>query len=271
MAKVKELTCKSLGRFVELVETFRSDVGRPLWFRGCGRADFPLLPSLYRHRTKKKVADLAILESQLITRFHQRSIPFHDRQLTDEWDTLFFMQHYGVPTRLLDWTENPFMGLHFAVMACPHTHSKTRTPRFTASASVWVLEPVAWNRHSLAHQSFDGGVLVPGDDPLKGYKPVPAYAGMFNHPVALYGAHNSPRIVAQRGVFTLFGQNTKAMEGIYDSEGFPDTCLWKLTIPEEVVADVRAAILGYGITESVVFPDLDGLAREIRRSFGFEV
>ena len=39
----------------------------------------------------------------------------------DEWNMLFFMQHYGVPTRLLDWTENPLIALYFAVMSSPFT------------------------------------------------------------------------------------------------------------------------------------------------------
>jgi hypothetical protein len=33
---------------------------------------------------------------------------------------------------------------------------------------------------------------------------------------------------------------------------------------------MRRSILGHGITESLVFPDLDGLAREIKRDFQFE-
>lgn len=46
-------------------------------------------------------------------RFRQRSIPFSDRSLQDDWEALFFMQHYRVPTRLLDWSENPFISFHF--------------------------------------------------------------------------------------------------------------------------------------------------------------
>jgi hypothetical protein len=53
----------------------------------------------------------------LVMRFRQRTIPLHSRDLSDEWDALFFMQHYGVPTRLLDWTENPFIAFYFAVMS----------------------------------------------------------------------------------------------------------------------------------------------------------
>jgi hypothetical protein len=181
------------------------------------------------------------------------------------------MQHYGIPTRLLDWTENPFIALYFAVMSAPYELSKSGRSTFASAASMWILDPVAWNRHSLSHQSFDGGVLVPGDDALKGYRPTPSFAGMCNHPVALYGAHNSARIVAQRGVFMIFGQNTSSMEKAYVEVGFPDDCLIKVTIAKTVLADIRRSVLKHGITESVVFPDLDGLSREIKRVFGFEV
>ena len=133
----------------------------------------------------------------------------------------------------------------------------------------WLLEPIAWNRKSLEHQSYDGGILTPGDEALKGYKPVPSYSGMFNHPVALYGAHNSSRIVAQRGVFTIFGQNTEPMEAVYEKHKFPTGCLVEIVLRQEELPAIRKSLLKHGVTESVVFPDLDGLAREIRRTFGF--
>lgn len=271
MPRIREEKPNNFTDVVKLVESLQKSSGKSLWFRGCGNSDYKLLPTVYRHKTKTKVADIAQLENQLITRFRQRSIPFHDRALTDDWDTLFFMQHYGVPTRLLDWTENPFMGLYFAVMSAPYTVTARGLLRFEKDAAMWILDPVAWNRHSLSHQSFDGGVLVPGDDALKGYRPAPSFAGMFNHPVALYGAHNSARIVAQRGVFTIFGQNIKPMQKIFVSEAFPTNSLIKVIFARKILPALRESILNNGITESVVFPDLDGLSKEIRRSFGFEV
>jgi hypothetical protein len=206
-----------------------------------------------------------------MTRFRQRSIPLHSRSLADDWDALFFMQHYGVPTRLLDWTESPFIGLYFAVMSAPFVPDDRGRLKFQEDAVVWILDPISWNRHSLSHQSYDGGILTPGDDALKGFKPTPSFAGMNNHPVALYGAHNSPRIVAQRGVFTIFGQNVKPMEKAYDSEQFPDGCLTKVILKRSRIFEFRKSLLNHGVTESVIFPDLEALAAEIRRSFDFEV
>lgn len=271
MAKVRVEKPRTFTDYVQLVERLQQDHKAALWYRGTGRAGFELLPSLYRHTTTTGVSGLARLEIQLMTGFRQRSIPLHSRSLADDWDTLFFMQHYGVPTRLLDWTESPFIGLYFAVMSASYTPGLNNQRRFSEDAAVWILDPIAWNQHSLRHQSYDGGILTPGDDSLKGFKPAPSFAGMNTCPVALYGAHNSPRIVAQRGVFTIFGQNTKATERVFDDDQFPSDCLIKLVLKRSRIASFRRSVLNYGVCESVVFPDLEGLAKEIRRNFGFEV
>ena len=271
MAKVREEKPASFAEYVELIESLQAHSTNSLWYRGCRRSKDKLLPSLYRHKTISAIAELGRLENQLMTRFRQRSIPMHSRSLQDDWDALYFMQHYGVPTRLLDWTENPFVGLYFAVISCLQPSGARRLRKPQHDAAVWVLDPVIWNRKALSHQSYDGGVLTPGDESLKGYKPSSSFSGMFNHPVALYGAHNSPRIVAQRGVFTIFGQNRKPMEEVYDKENFPPNCLIKVTLTRARLPNLRKSVLNYGVTESVIFPDLEGLAWEIRRTFGFEV
>jgi hypothetical protein len=191
--------------------------------------------------------------------------------LDEDWDTMFFMQHYRIPTRLLDWTENPFIALYFALTLAQFKLNEDGEPEFLEPAAVWVLNPTIWNRHALSHQSFDGAVLAPGDECLKGYKPTADFTTMNNYPVAVYGSHNSPRIVAQRGVFTVFGQKTHSMEYLYNKANFPNGCLVKFKFDAANIPEIRKTIFRYGITESVVFPDLDGLAQEIRRSFGFEV
>jgi hypothetical protein len=109
-----------------------------------------------------------------------------------------------------------------------------------------------------------------GDDVLKGFAPQTPTATMNELPVALYGAHNSPRIVAQRGVFTIFGKRQTPMEQLIDKDIIPPNALKAVVIAPRLVASIRQSLLDQGITESVVFPDLDGLARETKRFFGFE-
>jgi hypothetical protein len=274
MSKPPEKSLDSFRSYVALIEKLQSKASNSLWFRGCGVATYKLAPSLYRHRTVKTKDGIEKLEAQLMTRFRQRSIPLHDRPLSDDWDTLFFMQHYGVPTRLLDWTENPFIAFYFAVTSAKFKgtakSSGEVTLKFSSDASIWILDPVAWNKHALRQQSYNSGILTPGDVPLNPYKPMTKFSDMYVDAVALYGAHNSPRIVAQRGVFTIFGQETVPMEQAYDHEKFPKSCLLKVTLDRAVLPEMRKSILNQGITESVVFPDLDGLAKEMKREFKFE-
>src|SRR5207247_8863041 len=97
MAKHKEEHPTSLPDYLAIVESRQTSALHSLWYRGCGSALHTLLPSLYRHQKAKTPEAFADLERQLMTRFRQRSIPYHNRSLVDDWDALFFMQHYGVP------------------------------------------------------------------------------------------------------------------------------------------------------------------------------
>jgi hypothetical protein len=172
LAPVAEEKPTSFQEYVGLVEKYQATAKKSLWYRGCDDASYQLLPSLYRHHTIKKSAELSVLEKQLMMRFRQRSIPFVSRSLGDDWETFFIMQHYGVPTRLLDWTENPFIALFFAVMNRKFTASgkgNSRLLRFKHDAVIWLLDPIAWNGHALRHQSFDRGIPFTNDEALRPY------------------------------------------------------------------------------------------------------
>jgi hypothetical protein len=210
---------------------------------------------------KRSIADLIDLERLITNRFMQRSLPFLNRSLTDEWDKLFLMQHYGVPTRLLDWSENPFVSIYFALL----DENKT----MKRQATLWMCNPAEWNRAALSHVGFKGGILDPSETPVRSYSPGVDAGQMPNFPIMIYGSYNSPRIVAQRGGFALFGQGMKSMESVYESGPFPSGILKRVVIPRESVAEIRKSLFRKGFTESVVFPDLEGLAKELRRHFGF--
>ena len=262
-------TVKTLREFTDLVESVMNQGNATPWYRGCGRSSYTLMPTLYRRPAETDPSALFRLEASIICRFKQRCVPYLPRSLTSDWEALFLMQHFGVPTRLLDWTESPFIALYFAITSSPSAMGQDG-PLFSADAAVWILDPVAWNRHVLQHLSYAEGVLSVGDPPLTGYAPGPE-GPTHKEAVALFGTHNSPRIVAQRGVFTIFGHNTRPMEEVYESEGLPDGALVKVNLPTQSLADLNQSISAVGITDSVVWPELDGLAKEIRRQFGYEV
>jgi hypothetical protein len=257
---VDEVEVTDLTEFASAVlEPIKTMPSKHFWFRGCRSRNDSLIPSLFRHPSLHGPAELLGLETRLLVRFRQRSLPFLDWPLDDEWDLLFLMQHYGVPTRLLDWSENAYVALWFALIGMNGT-----TP-----AVVWMLDPEKWNQQVLAHQSFAGGVLSVGDRQLMGYAPGAALDEMNTAPVALYGTHNSPRIVAQRGVFTVAGKQIDSMELFLANFADSSGCLTALTIKGANCESMLAQLRGVGFSESMIFPDLEGLARELRTSEGF--
>lgn len=271
MPKLKTKSVQTLKEYISLVERLRVNRNGPLWYRGCGNVSHKLKPSLYRHKGSKTIEDFMRLEKLLLARFQQRSIPFHSRSLAEPWEWLFLMQHYGVPTRLLDWSESPLMALFFAVTLARHSLDSRGRPVFSNHACIWFLDPKKWNQFAVGLKSFTGSVLTTDDPNAGAYKPIGDINTMKPLPIAIYGAHNSQRIVAQRGVFVCFGNDTRPMEVMYESKPFPADCLMKLAIRKDRLPHMYKALQRHGLTDSVAFPDLDGLSREIKREYSFEV
>ncbi|MGR3969357.1 FRG domain-containing protein [Shewanella sp. 1180_01] len=177
------------------------------------------------------------------------------------------MQHYGMPTRLLDWTENPFISLFFALSSA----NKDASGNYVDDAAVWVLSPPKWNQCVFSNISYRGGPMSPSETTVTSYQPNTESQLMHENPVAILGIHNSPRIVAQRGSFCLFGKSLTPMETIYKNGAFEQDTLKKIEIPHEIIGDLLDKLVWMGITDSVVYPDLEGLAKETKRLFGFGV
>lgn len=267
MAVPRSERASTLKDYTQLIEAIKPSADAPVWFRGIGKAAYELLPSLYRHPSKRDVAELVELEGNLLTRFRHRSIPYQDRPPGNDWELLFLMQHYGVPTRLLDWSENPFIALYFAITAA---ESCRVSGDFIEDAAVWILNTKLWNGHILSPY-WNGRILSVPDGPLEAYKPTSDMKTLGSEPVAIAGLHNSQRIVAQRGAFTIFGHNNLPMERIYDDKSFPPDALLKVVLPQHDLTTLRDSLFGIGYADSMIYPDLSGLAKEMKRQFGFEV
>jgi hypothetical protein len=240
---------------------------KSLWFRGIGNATYSLKPSLHRHAMIVDEATMFDYENKLITRFKERSVPYLKSRIDDKWELLFLMQHYGMPTRVLDWTENPLIALFFALSSA----SQNPQGSYDNDAAVWVLSPSKWNQCIFSHNSYKGNALSPTDQLISSYSPGTEPTFINANPVAILGIHNSPRIVAQRGTFCLFGKSLEPMETIYTNGAFAPDTLKKIIIPKDIINDLLKKLVWMGITDSVIYPDLDGLARETKRQFGFKV
>ena len=96
--------------FPDLFEAFQRYRGGRWVFRGVHDPSFQLVPKIGRgvnYRAERRILDQ-----------FRRQAPAYINQLPrDEWELLALGQHHGLPTRLLDWTENPLVPAFFAADA----------------------------------------------------------------------------------------------------------------------------------------------------------
>lgn len=186
-----------------------------------------------------------------------------EHELDSKWGYLFMMQHYGVPTRLLDWSENAMLALYFAL-------SGAMRRGWVDAAGVWVLDPSAWNFATFPGMQPPGKALHADNPSLHNYAPGRELDEMAIGAAAMFARYNNPRISAQRGVFTVFGREKAPMEAIFESDGFPEHALTKIELLPEFLEEMNSHVRVLGFRESMVYPDLAGLATELRTEQGLQ-
>lgn len=246
----------------EFIRAIREDSAawppeQPKWFRGEPESTTPLLPTLYRR-------NLGAHENPLLQMFRARASGYHDVvpicENTDQW--LFLARHAGLPTRLLDWSEGSLLGLHFALQE---------------------KEPVVWMLNPLHLNYFARGAAAnenPNDArefPLTWFDPPPPkinigtvnIRGAWEHdrpgvalPVAVYPTYVHSRLRGQRACFTVHGKQKVGLNSLV-----PSAILKRYVISPKHCREMRQELLLLGVTDSVAFPELDGLARELTERF----
>ncbi len=235
-------------------------------FRGQGDEAWKLRSSLSRHVESSDVCrDAWPLQEERIRRiFERKAHLFMDDPPQDELEWLALMQHHGAPTRLLDLTWSPFVAAFFALEGA------------TGDAAVWAFNlPLMWQ--SAARRIK--GVRVRDADPRIPENFEKFYLQNKNAFVWQGDPFRMPqRVVAQSGTFLVSGDLGLTVEEIL--EQYPrspkarnareDALLIQFVFDtERVRADAMASLYSMNITQSTLFPGLDGLARSMYYEFEY--
>lgn len=267
--KLQELSVSTLAEYFAAVKALSKADGIS-WFRGQSKRVFKLQPGLFRHPDIEHSSTPHIrskeLESKLMERFKNQSVPYVGDKFDHEedWGLLFFMQHYRIPTRLLDWSYSPLVALYFALSTV-----EMKGERAADSCAVWALHPETWNAAALSFQKAPAKIFGTSSAESQNYRTQAAYNLQDADAIAIEGIHNSPRIVAQQGAFTIFGPTTKPLEDQFQAAAYPKEVLSVITIKPEHIAELKSELLAAGILETTIFPDLEGLAIRLRRELSF--
>jgi hypothetical protein len=243
---MKTVAIKTLSEYIQTIEVFKTEWDqRNLWYRGVSDSNFKLIPSFYRSEFEIDCKE----EHDIFNSFRLKAkLLIENSHNLDKIDWYSIMQHYGLPTRMLDWTTGSLIALFFALR-----DTNTETDR-----AVYVINPkdINWK----IHNSPDIDNEIGWNDEIKILldKYVPNI-DLGEYPIAITPPHIDKRIFAQKGRFTIHGKSKKSIEEICELFSIN---LSKIIINESHIYDLKFELVETGITESVLFPDLEGLARE---------
>jgi hypothetical protein len=238
--------------------SFSSPAARP-WYRGQPNLS-PPLPSVFRDTYD---------EIGMTLMFRERAALFGDVPARsgsiDEW--LFVMQHHGAPTRLLDWTESALVALFFSV------HGRSIAARGSDDdGTIWVLHPLELNAltDSIGEMVFpnswsdhEGNVVRNNFRHPFGIKSDPT-----PFPVAIHATFGRTAMATQKSCFTIHGALRYDFETLFDdSELVKAGHFRKYLVPAPDKPRIALELEHSGVTRSLIFPTLEGLALELKERF----
>jgi hypothetical protein len=217
------------------------------WFRGHSSLKYRLKPSALRYPSAKKRAQALSLVSELRRYLDMKLARPPERD--DDLGWMQVAQHYGLPTRLLDWTENAAVALFFAC------HSRPNSDGLVA-----ILKPEELNQSRdpktpwIYNPQRDAGIIAPffkldGKQRVRG-----------EHTIAINPAWNTERIAQQRGAFTLHGSRQ------FELDRSQASSLLYVPILHEYKESLLNELERVGIGEMFIFPEPEHVCSHLLRN-----
>lgn len=287
---IKSVPPQSLAGFIEAFAQYLSDSKFLKCFRGQRDASWPIVAGIFRPTFQE------LLENE--KRAVRDLISVHPSEFANDEtmiDKLVRMQHFGLPTRLLDVSRNALVALYFATEPGP-LHSKPSDGMVTAFAippereKYFDSDSVSCMANLANMTSEEKGEIyrlkellieLPEDEQIlrfnndsvvkrlhqfirseKSYfqpiiRPIDLLQPYYVHPKMSNG-----RILAQSGAFILYGIDPfKKLFFPYEIE---ET---SFIVPQRAKEPIRKALANLGINESTLFPEIDKAAGRIKNQY----
>jgi hypothetical protein len=224
-------------------------------FRGLSDACYRLETTLMRLG-----GDFAGLEHHLMRNFKKYA---HGQEMEGNsfWHWMSVAQHYGLPTRLLDWTYSPFIAMHFAT---------ANICKFSVDGVIWAVNYVTTHelltdtlRRKLDEEGANVFTVEMLAELIKNKEQLSSMAGddsvIFFEPPSM-----EDRIINQHAFFSVMADPERSLCDCLHK--YPE--MWrKIIIPAELKWEIRDKLDQANITERVLFPGLDGLSQWLKRHY----
>ena len=230
-------TITDLARLLQIVRPTASFSPAGLIYRGQANFAWGLVPGLFRERTapREHKDSWVSLETFSLAQFHRQAYPYLAERDASFGYQLLMAQHYGMPTRLLDWTHNPLVALYFAIDPLD----------LDMDGALYV----ASGGHTLSGHSLDRASIDQYDC------------------VKIFPLFVDARLIAQSSLFTVHsGPNGPSFTPIENQTGenAKRMTFTKYRIPRESKLQIRMQLEIFCVTRASLFPGLDGIGKDLR-------
>jgi hypothetical protein len=291
----------AVSTFVTEIAKIKPRKGYSLFFRGQTKESYKPFPSIFRHTdpTDKGSALFSVREHIMFEQL-VASCPNDFLSCQSAFDHLVKMQHYGLPTRLLDITNNPLVALYFA----SNTHSGKGKDSSDGEVIIYEINDEDMKFHGSDTVSvisnlakMDEQFIYPSTDPKERTKAESKFVGKLLHSIyaekpyfkdvidpehlssiqAVRPKLNNPRVIRQNGAFLIFGMDenktapSQEIQKLYKDIEVSST-YFTLTVDRgfvlKVNSDEKNKIIqdleGLGISKATLFPEIDEVAQHIK-------
>lgn len=202
-------------------------------FRG-QRKYWPLLPRVINNAKRGTILEN---EKNLLNLFKKEAEPCLHIAPSSDWDWLVVAQHHGLPTRLLDWSYDPYVALWFALEKYEKDGSKPE---------VWVLNA----------EKNDTITTTKNTRPFQG-----------SRTKVFQPSFNIPRVRAQKGCFTLFKHVNRSDKGFVALERnkILRKRLQRFRVASYACEDMKTWLFNNGYTHSSIYPNINEAAERAKK------
>lgn len=228
----------SLKELIEVADNL-VEQWKEIWWRGHSQEEWRLVPGVHRRPANDEHNLASLFRARSVSR--REGLPGRD----DIAGWLLLMQHHGLPTRLLDWTESCLIATYFAV-----------TEDTSMPAAIWGMAPFVLNAN---HAKQEGLPQIANPELMSLMRSAFLRPKTSEKIMAFLADEVDIRMLVQSSRFTIHDTRTP-MEDLIGSDQF----LVKIQVPVKAKPAIRSQLARMGVTESHLFPDLDHLAHEVK-------
>lgn len=275
------ISVSSLSEYTDAITSIRNSIieegnSETLFFRGQSNKAWDIRPSIFR--------DYLISVEHKIIQTAMARVPQEFRDCLSSFEELTKLQHYGLPTRLLDVTLNPLVALYFACLPAPQIKDEDGNDIYP-DGIVYICHGYEEHEKSfkskilsnIAKISFDGNLT------LKDLKSIlnvteninaESFIKLIQDTIFVMPSYSNSRLIRQSGAFLISGAinitedefelwNSKVSKSVRNLD--QEVNKKSIIISQEIKEKLLDELDFFNINESTLFPELEHQMSHIKK------